>query len=43
MTLSSRARLVGWIGPAFLVTLVAIFLIAPWSLKIKLDAVCFGI
>ncbi len=39
----NRARWVSWIAPAFLLALVAVFLAAPWSLKIKLDAVCFGI
>jgi hypothetical protein len=32
-----------WIAPVFLLTTVAIFVAAPWSLKVKLDAVCFGI
>jgi len=36
-------RLAGYIAPGFLMALVAVFLIAPWSLKAKLDGVCFGI
>ncbi len=32
-----------WIGPAFLVAVVAVFIVAPWSFKGKLDAVCYGI
>ncbi len=39
----NRARWTTWVAPAFLVALVAVFLAAPWALKIKLDAVCFGI
>ncbi len=38
-----RSRFVDWLAPAFLVGLVAIFLVAPFSLKGKLDAVCYGI
>jgi hypothetical protein len=32
-----------WVAPGFLITIVAVFILAPWSLKDKLDAVCFGI
>ncbi len=38
-----RASIVAWLAPAFLLGLVAVFVAAPWSLKGKLDAVCFGI
>lgn len=38
-----RARVPDWLAPAFLVSLVAIFLVAPFPLKGKLDAVCYGI
>jgi hypothetical protein len=38
-----RTPLVNWLAPAFLIGLVAIFLVAPFSLKNKLDAVCYGI
>lgn len=38
-----RVRWASWIAPVFLLALVAVFLAAPWALKVKLDAVCFGI
>ncbi len=38
-----RSRLTSWMGPGFLVALVALFIVAPWSFKGKLDAVCYGI
>jgi hypothetical protein len=38
-----RALIVTWIAPAFLLALVGVFVLAPWSLNDKLDAVCFGI
>ncbi len=38
-----RASIAAWLAPAFLLGLVAVFVAAPWSLKGKLDAVCFGI
>lgn len=38
-----REQLAPWIAPAFLTALVIAFILAPWSLKDKLDAVCFGI
>ncbi len=38
-----RTKMAGWIGPGFLVAAVAIFVLAPWSFKGKLDAVCYGI
>ncbi len=38
-----RVPLAAWMAPAFLLALVAVFIAAPWSLKNKLDAVCFGI
>ncbi len=40
---SRRAKIAAWIGPGFLVALVAVFVLAPWSFKGKLDAVCYGI
>jgi hypothetical protein len=40
---SQRNRIVPWLAPGFLLLLVVVFLLAPWSLKDKLDAVCFGI
>ncbi len=40
---TKRAGIAGWIGPAFLLAAVAIFIVVPWSLKGKLDAVCYGI
>jgi hypothetical protein len=43
MMLVQRARIVTWLAPGFLIALVGIFVLAPWSLKTKLDAVCFGI
>ncbi len=39
----NQTRWTAWIAPAFLVVLVGVFLAAPWALKVKLDAVCFGI
>ncbi len=38
-----RAKIAAWIGPGFLVALVVVFVLAPWSFKGKLDAVCYGI
>ncbi len=35
--------IVTWIAPAFLLALAAVFVVAPWGFKAKLDAVCFGI
>ncbi len=43
VTETKRSRIPSWIGPAFLVAVVAVFIVAPWSLKGKLDAVCYGI
>lgn len=43
MIQTRRATLAAWLAPAFLLGLVAVFIAAPWSLKGKLDAVCFGI
>ena len=43
MTDSPRARFAPWLAPGFLGLFVVVFLLAPWSLKDKLDAVCFGI
>ncbi|MEW5718195.1 MAG: hypothetical protein AB1817_06195 [Chloroflexota bacterium] len=38
-----RAKIIPWIGPAFLIALVAIFLLLPFPLMDKLHGVCFGI
>jgi hypothetical protein len=38
-----RAKIIPWIGPAFLFALVAIFLLLPFPLMDKLHGVCFGI
>lgn len=43
MTQSQRTRVASWLAPGFLGLLVVLFLLAPWSVKDKLDAVCFGI
>jgi hypothetical protein len=39
----NRGGMMDWLAPAFLLVLVAAFLVAPWTLQSKLDAVCFGI
>ncbi len=38
-----RLKIAAWIAPAFLLTLVAVFLLVPWSFMDKLQGVCFGI
>ncbi len=38
-----RNRFVDWLAPVFLLALVAVFLVAPFSFKGKLDAICYGI
>ena len=38
-----HTRFPGWLAPAFLLGLVAIFLVAPFPFKGKLDAICYGI
>ncbi len=38
-----RTKIAAWVAPGFLVALVAVFVLAPWSFKGKLDAVCYGI
>jgi hypothetical protein len=43
MIQNRRATVAAWLAPAILLGLVAVFIAAPWSLKGKLDAVCFGI
>lgn len=43
MVQTERGRTLALIAPVFLLALVGIFVIAPWSLKDKLDAICFGI
>jgi hypothetical protein len=43
MNQTQRNRIAPWLAPGFLLLLVVVFLIAPWSLKDKLDAICFGI
>ncbi len=42
-SMTRRPPFAKWIAPGFLITAVAVFILAPWSLKDKLDAVCFGI
>lgn len=41
--MTRRQQFAKWVAPGFLTALVAVFILAPWSLKDKLDAVCFGI
>ncbi len=43
MVKAQRTTILNWIAPAFLLTLGAVFVLAPWSLMDKLHAVCFGI
>lgn len=43
MTEMTRVRVATWLAPAFLIALGALFILAPWSLKEKLDAVGYGI
>ena len=43
MTPTQRNPLASFLAPGFLLLLSLIFLVAPWSLKDKLDGVCFGI
>lgn len=38
-----RTRFPSWLAPAFLLGLVAVFLVVPFSFKGKLDAICYGI
>lgn len=38
-----RTKVATWLAPAFLIALGIIFVVAPWALKDKLDAICFGI
>jgi hypothetical protein len=38
-----RMRIAAWLAPAFLLALVAVFILAPWSPMDKLQGVCFGI
>jgi hypothetical protein len=40
---SQRAKIIPWLGPAFLIAVVAIFLLLPFPLMDKLHGVCFGI
>jgi hypothetical protein len=40
---SPRAKIIPWLGPAFLIALVAVFLLLPFPLMDKLHGVCFGI
>jgi hypothetical protein len=40
---SRRAKIVPWLGPAFLIALAAVFLLLPFPLMDKLHGVCFGI
>jgi hypothetical protein len=41
--ITRRLQFAKWAAPGFLIAIVAVFILAPWSLKDKLDAVCFGI
>jgi|GEM_PF-2115079 len=43
MTQTQLNRISSWLAPGFLGLFVIVFLLAPWSVKDKLDAVCFGI
>jgi hypothetical protein len=43
VVLLRRAKLIPWIGPAFLIAVVVIFLLLPFPLMDKLHGVCFGI
>lgn len=43
MVAISKSKLVAWLAPAFLLGLVAIFIVAPWTVKSKLDAIGYGI
>jgi hypothetical protein len=43
MQQTQRAQIVAWLGPAFLLGLVLIFLLLPFPLMDKLHGVCFGI
>ena len=36
-------RAARWLAPSFFLALFAAFILLPFSLKDKLDAVCFGI
>lgn len=38
-----RLKIAAWIAPAFLLALVAVFVVAPWSMTDKLQSICFGI
>ena len=38
-----RARILDWVGPAFLLALVIIFLALPFPFLDKLHGICFGI
>ncbi len=39
----TRRPIIHWLAPAFLLALAGVFLLAPFGLKDKLDAICFGI
>ena len=40
---SKRAKIVPWLGPAFLAAGIVVFLLLPFPLMDKLHGVCFGI
>ncbi|HEX7588579.1 MAG TPA: DUF2085 domain-containing protein [Anaerolineae bacterium] len=43
MTGIRSPRLRAWLAPGFLLALVAVFLVAPWSFKDKLNAIPYGL
>jgi hypothetical protein len=38
-----RTRIAEWLAPAFLLALIALYLLAPFPFIDKLNGVCFGI
>lgn len=42
-TRNRRAEFIGWVGPAFLLGLVIVFLLLPFPFLDKLHGICFGI
>ncbi len=43
MQQTQRVQIPNWLGPAFLLALVIVFLLLPFPLMDKLHGVCFGI
>jgi len=43
MEQTQRIRMGEWVGPAFLLALVVVFLLLPFPLMDKLHGICFGI